>query len=137
MTRLLPTPCKTSGGYHNPDNGYPYSSYMGKPDKLSRIVWRKTNGPIPSGMVVRHICDNIKCIAIDHLELGTQGDNMVDRVQRARRNNTNLKLTPDDVRNIRKRLSQGDKGIDIAFAFQVSKHTVSLIKNGKSWQHVL
>lgn len=49
-----------------------------------RIVWEAIHGPIPPGMVIRHRCDNPPCIRLRHLQIGTQGDNVRDAVERGR-----------------------------------------------------
>lgn len=46
------------------------------------------------------------------------------------------KLRPEDVRAIRAALAAGERGMDVAARFAVSKVTVSMIKTGKRWGHV-
>lgn len=48
--------------------------------EASRDEW------IPPGQVVRHRCDNPPCVNPDHLELGTQRDNVNDTKARGRLN---------------------------------------------------
>lgn len=66
------------------DGGYPVIYREGKKLKLSRVMYEAKFGPIPEGMVVRHRCDNPRCINPDHLEIGTQADNMADKIERGR-----------------------------------------------------
>lgn len=66
------------------DGRYGLISIKGKEEKAHRASYSHFKGPIPEGMVVRHRCDNTKCINPDHLVLGTQFDNMRDMVERGR-----------------------------------------------------
>ena len=97
---------------------------------------------IPEGMVVRHSCDNPPCVNPEHLLLGTQADNMADKINRGRANvphgerHTSAKLTADDVRDIRQFLADGESCRSIGRAYGVSHQVVSDIKLGKSWRSV-
>jgi hypothetical protein len=46
------------------------------------------------------------------------------------------KLAASDVREIRKRIEQGEKNLSIARAYKVTSSTISQIKTGKSWRHL-
>jgi hypothetical protein len=49
-----------------------------------RFSWAAANGQIPPGMSVLHRCDNKLCVRPDHLFLGTQADNMADKMAKGR-----------------------------------------------------
>ena len=53
--------------------------------RAHRVAWQKTRGPIPDGMLVCHHCDNPPCVNPDHLYVGTNSDNALDRERRRRR----------------------------------------------------
>jgi predicted XRE-type DNA-binding protein len=57
---------------------------MGGNVKVHRLMYELVNKQDITGLVVRHVCDNIKCINPDHLEVGTFGDNNTDRSERGR-----------------------------------------------------
>ena len=82
-----------------------------KQDYAHRVSYRGFIGPIPDGMLVRHKCDNPCCCNPEHLELGTQKDNMRDCMDRGRKPkppvfigeaNNKTKLTEKDVEFIMK-----------------------------------
>lgn len=82
---------------------------------LHRKVYYESTGVLPD--VVRHTCDNPRCINLEHLVAGTQVDNMRDMRERGRsgdcRNfgsaNGRTVLTPDEVLEIRTTYIKGSK----------------------------
>ena len=126
-------------GAHVPDG---YGSFMdgGHSRKAHRVAWELAFGEIPVGMHVLHTCDNRTCVNPRHLYLGTNADNVRDRVARGRtgdhrgHRNPNAKLTPFDVWSIRRRRANGERRADIARAFGVDGSTIGRITGGKSWK---
>lgn len=49
---------------------------------VHRLSFQLSNSEIPDHLIVRHKCDNKKCCNPEHLELGTQSDNILDSVSR-------------------------------------------------------
>jgi hypothetical protein len=64
--------------------GYGRYKLKGRVVGAHRYAWEWVNGPVPSGLVVRHKCDNPKCCNPDHLDVGTYRDNVSDMVERGR-----------------------------------------------------
>lgn len=63
--------------------GYGAFSALGE-QRAHRVAYRLFVGEIPEGLYVLHKCDNPKCIRPDHLFLGTQQDNVDDKVAKGR-----------------------------------------------------
>jgi hypothetical protein len=105
-----------------------------------RVAYELWVGPIPSGLDVRHKCDNPCCVNPDHLKTGTHQDNMDDKVERNRQikgeNHGNAKLTEDDVVEIRVLLGFGVYQRQIARQFGISQYIITRINTGKNWKHV-
>lgn len=64
--------------------GYGRIGFKGRVVLAHRLAWEMVNGPIPDGLVVMHICDNPPCCYVDHLSLGTVGENNADRHAKGR-----------------------------------------------------
>jgi hypothetical protein len=67
--------------------GYGRIRYGGRTLRAHRWAWTIRHGPIQSGMVVCHRCDERRCVNPDHLFLAPQAGNLADmkRKWRARR----------------------------------------------------
>lgn len=61
------------------------------------------------GVVVRHTCDNSRCINPNHLVTGTHMDNVLDQVVRKRNPKLPRVFTPEQRATIRSRYQPGDK----------------------------
>jgi hypothetical protein len=100
-------------------------------------------GPIPKGMVIRHKCDNPKCINPAHLELGTPYDNSADMVARDRSTvgkpwRGKRKIPLEIIREIKKALRDPVRKsyATIGKKFGVSKNAVMSISKGWTWSDV-
>lgn len=65
-------------------HGYGTVSINRKNIRAHRYSFREYNGPIDDDLVVRHLCDNRRCVNPTHLTLGTRLDNVNDMVERGR-----------------------------------------------------
>lgn len=106
--------------------------------KAHQIAWERANGrPVPDGMVIMHTCDNPCCANPDHLQLGTQRDNILDSIRKGRYNAFGIqKLNAEQVREIRWRAAAGETQKSIAKSFNIARNTVSGIVNRKTWDHL-
>lgn len=132
--------CIEHTGYCNP-GGYGCVTHKQKSYLAHRLAWIKVHGEIPDGLLVRHRCDNRKCINVDHLELGTHKDNSQDAVERGRwpsgSKNASAKLTDDIVAYVRRVYIPRHKeygGAALARLFGVDQSTMSNAINGKIYK---
>lgn len=113
-----------------------------------RVAFEIARGGIPSGMLIRHTCDNPTCVNPEHLLIGTKADNASDMVLRGRhvsRVNPKAlrhgdrhywsKLTEADVFDIYRMRQEGKTLKLIALAKGVTLGNVAAILKGRSWKH--
>ncbi len=120
-------------------HGYPHIWYKGRAHNMHRVIYIKKFGEIEKGLVIRHKCDNRRCININHLEVGTRKDNSNDCKIRGRLNTPigekrkDCKLTDKQVLEIRKDIRNQNL---IAKYYKISQSTVSKIKSMKKRSYV-
>lgn len=123
------------------DNGYGAFSVNRKSMKAHRFSWELHYGPIQDGQRSLHKCDVRKCVRPDHLFLGTDQENVADRVLKGRsargEQSGPSKLSAQQVVEIKRLLSSGIGQREIARRFNVCKSTIGNIRCGHTWGHVL
>ena len=148
---VVENPCKQ---WTKNIDAYGYGRISAKTDdgryimvKAHRVAYCEAHGldlDDIDGWVVRHKCDNRACVEPEHLELGTNLDNIRDRHERGR-NATGLshgmaKLCDEAVRDIRSRFVKGSRGPDGAVAlageYGVSRSAILMLANGTRRQSV-
>jgi hypothetical protein len=126
----------------DPNFPYGYIQFEGRRQRAHRIIWSSIYGQIPDEHVIRHTCDNPPCCNPAHLLVGTQFDNVQDRVVRCRHRprlgeqHPSAKLKNSDINAIRARLLSGDSCPVIARQYGVTRNTIWYIKDNKTWRSV-
>ena len=116
-------------------SGYGIINYNNKCRLAHRVAWAAKNGEIPDGLQVLHRCDVRCCINTDHLFLGTNKDNVDDKVKKGRaigflgESNPNAKLSNEDISAIRKSSSTP---VELANVMGVSLTHIHRILKGES-----
>ncbi len=115
-----------------------------KKEYVHRLVWLTFRGPIPHPLEVNHI-DGVKTnCRLGNLEVGTRKDNMDHAFAnglafpfKKGSESFGSKLVEKDILVIRKRIQNGDVQAEIARDYGVDPQTITCIKQGKTWKHVL
>lgn len=113
--------------------------FGGKSHRAHRVAYEIAHGVPPGDLLVRHNCDNPRCVCPEHLSLGTSKENMEDKVSRKRAPNgeqvTTSVLDWPQVRDIRKRYADG--GITkaaLAREYGVTPPAIRYVISGKTWK---
>lgn len=124
-------------------NGYGSVVFNGKHIGTHRLAYMLTHGPIPEGRLVCHHCDNPVCCNPAHLYAGTPSQNTQDAYDRGRQpprkkaerqwvyRPRKLKLTNEQVREIRAAYKQGRTLSQLAKQYKVDQSFISRIVNNK------
>jgi hypothetical protein len=102
-----------------------------------RASYEAKYGKIPNGLMALHSCDVRSCVNPDHIFLGTQRENMEDKVLKNRQAHGEKhgmsKLKEDEAKEIK--YSKEDTNI-LASKFNCSKVTIRQIRQGLFWKHI-
>jgi len=120
----LETDCwEWTGAFYT--SGYGQTRAAWSPDdyahRTSYILFR---GDIPEGRLIRHKCDNRKCVNPDHLEIGTKKENNLDARERNPRA-CGRKLQPEEYPKIMERWTNGELLKDIAKEYGMNWKSIS------------
>lgn len=115
-------------------NGYGNFNMNGEYRSAHSAAYELFVGPVRDGLEVCHSCDNRFCVNPDHLFLGTRVDNMQDMHSKGRgAAGCRKHLKEFQVQEIRRRLISGHSARQIANQMDVNYHTVTAIKEGRSY----
>lgn len=114
----------------------------GQPATLSvhQLVLAAFKGPCPEGLQSRHLDGNKLNCRLDNLAYGTVQENHDDKQRhgttaRGERDGSS-KLTADQVREMRRRMSNGESPKLVGPAFGVSDVLAYAIRKRRLWQHI-
>lgn len=121
--------------------GYGRFNVDGINNSAHRVSYQLFKGSIPDGLHIIHSCDVRCCVNPDHLSVGTNYDNVQDRVSKGRsamnkgESHPNCKLTEMSVRIIIEASLHFKRSL-IASYFHVTTEQIGNIINRKSWTHL-
>lgn len=112
--------------------GYGVFSFYGKPVTASRVSYILYHGVDPGDLFVCHSCDNRLCVNPEHLFLGTNQDNVKDRVDKGRPAGRHSGLTEAEYLHLKDVLTQNQSSSirEISRMTGYNRGTLQRISNG-------
>lgn len=116
---------------------YGYGKFMvgGKGHQVTwpahRWAYKQHHGTLPD--LLRHTCDNTRCVRVDHLVPGDQYDNVHDALDRRRRR---VALNPALVKKLRSAVAQGKPIRAVARRLGLNYQTAYAAATRKTWRRV-
>lgn len=127
-----------SGGYGELWSGG--AANVGEMVSAHRVSWELHYGAIANGLHVLHRCDTKRCVNPTHLFLGTNDDNVADKMAKGRHwvprgeASSMAKMTDKKIREIR---ASKLKQTEIAKIYNVRQGYISKIITRALWSHVV
>lgn len=132
-----PTECWLWKGSRS-QKGYGQYWIDGRHQPAHRLIYKRVTGVDPGKLDVLHRCDVRACGNPSHLFLGTNADNVADRVakQRSARGEQIGTLTAPQVLAIREAVAAGATRREMARAYDVSHHCINSLVARRTWTHL-
>lgn len=122
--------------------GYGRFTCNGRVVGAHRLSYLLAYGAIPTSLQVLHRCDNPSCVNPKHLFVGTNADNVKDKMDKGRfrpnigEHSGRSKLKESDIPIIRELNSIGISLGKLSKHYGVTKQSIYAIVKRKTWQHV-
>lgn len=125
--------------------GYGQFFICGKLINSHRVSFIINKGKIRENLHVLHSCDNKKCVKPDHLRLGTDEENRLEKIFKRRHSfgekSGRAKLTTEQVIEIRNTKLCGKKKDKLtiqmlAEKYNVGKRTICSVRWNETWKHI-
>lgn len=140
--KIMPEPNTGCWLWSGAPYGEGYGSFMHKGVimRAHRFSYLIHKGEIPDGLHVLHTCDVRCCVNPDHLFLGTNIDNINDKIKKGRQANgasiNNSKLVGDQVMEIVSLYNSGNSIKSISKIFNITTANLYYIVSGITWGHL-
>ena len=101
-----------------------------------RWLYEQVLGAIPNGFETLHSCDNGRCVALQHLTVGTHSQNMIDMMHKGRRRyptgreSPSARLSSEQLEEIRRKHCGGVTQVALAKEYGVWRRTIYKILKG-------
>jgi len=112
-------------------DGYGYLRVHGKSMRASRYSFALHYGYLPRGRKICHTCDVRRCVRPDHLYVGTDATNAMDRNVRGRSASVLTREIVERLPIIKRRTGLTDSRL--AAIYGVNQSTISRAINGSRW----
>lgn len=122
------------------ENGYGHFQLRRRMILAHRMAYMLVHGDIPHGKHILHSCDNRLCCNPAHLHVGTNHENVKDKMQKGRHprgsQTVRAKINEHDVEWLKRATCDGMPIKDAAARLGIAPSTASNILAGRRWAHV-